>query len=53
MITITIFVVFILLFIELMFFKLHDMNNILKEINNRIKAICIILENEQKNGEQK
>lgn len=48
---IIIFVGVILFFLELMFYKLLDMKSTLKEINNRLKAICIILENERKDGE--
>ena len=52
MIAIIIIVGFILLFVELMFLKLLDLKSTLKEINDRLKAICIILENERKDGEQ-
>lgn len=47
MIAIIIIVGFILLFVELMFFKLLDIERTLKETNNRLKDICIILENER------
>lgn len=50
MITITIFVAFILLFVEMMLFKLNDTNSTLKDINKRLKAICVILENEREDG---